>query len=97
MENKFIDGLFFNKPHENAPNFVKGNIKIQADRFIEYVKNNADAKGYVTIDLLESKEGKYYAKKNDWKPEQQNNTPNINEPKPEPVDTSDIDTDRIPF
>ncbi len=99
MENKFIDGLFFNKPHENAPAFVKGNIKIQADKFIEYLKNNTDYKGYISIDLLESKEGKYYALKNEWKPQEQPQETN-NQVKAEDlgeVMEDEINVENIPF
>ena len=28
MTKKFIDGLFFNLPHEKAPQFIKGSIAI---------------------------------------------------------------------
>ena len=70
MENKFIDGFFINKPRENAPDFVKGGLSININKFIPYLHSKANAKGYVNIDLLTSKDGGLYAKLNDWKPEE---------------------------
>jgi hypothetical protein len=64
----FIDGLFVKQPRENAPDFVKGSLSIAVEKFIPYLQSKANAKGYVNIDLLESKEGMLYAKLNDWKP-----------------------------
>lgn len=70
MENKkeYIEGLFVNQPRENAPEFVKGSLSFKVDKFIPYLQSKANAKGYVNVDLLLSKEGLLYAKLNDWKP-----------------------------
>lgn len=68
MKDEFISGFYFDKPGENAPEFVKGKIGIKVEEFIKYLGEKKNDKGYVNIDLLESKEGKYYAKLNDWKP-----------------------------
>ena len=68
MENKFIKGLFVNKPSEKAPDFVKAKVSISADSFIPYLKDNVNGKGYINFDILESKDGKYYAKLDDFKP-----------------------------
>ncbi len=32
----FVDGLFFNLPRENSPEFVKGNLNIDMKKFIEW-------------------------------------------------------------
>ena len=71
MENKdnvFIDGMIFKRPRENAPDFVKGSISIKCSEFYDYMKANIKD-GWLNIDLLESKAGKYYAKLNDYNPE----------------------------
>ena len=96
MSNEFVDGLFVNNPRENAPDFVKGSLSIQVDKFIPYLKSKANAKGYVNIDLLESKEGNLYPKLNEWKP----NTSNLE--KPEPIERAmredeEIKIENIPF
>lgn len=69
MEKEFVNGLFVNR-REKAPDFIKASLSFQVDKFLEYLKSKANAKGYVNIDILESREGVLYAKLNDWKPEQ---------------------------
>lgn len=65
---KFIDGLFIGDT-SNAPSFVKGKLSINVAKFVAYVQENQNEKGYVNIDILESRDsGKQYAKLNDWKP-----------------------------
>ena len=96
MSKEFVDGLFVNNPRENAPDFVKGSLSIQADKFIPYLKSKANAKGYVNIDLLESKDGNLYPKLNEWKP----NAGNLE--KPEPIERAmredeEIKIENIPF
>jgi hypothetical protein len=66
-EKKFITGLFTSR-RENAPDFVLANLSFKTEQFIEWLKENTNAKGYVNVDLLSSKDGKPYAKLNEWKP-----------------------------
>ncbi len=68
MENKFIDGLFVHQPNEKAPDWVVGNLSFNATKFTKYLADNRDEKGWVNVDLLRSKAGELYAKKNEWKP-----------------------------
>jgi len=72
MTKKFIDGLFFNLPHEKAPQFIKGSIAISKAKFLEWLqKEDTNENGYIKIDLKISKAGKPYAEVNNWKPENQ--------------------------
>lgn len=66
-DNKFIPGLFFKDPHENAPDFVmaKGSIKV-ADLRAWLAKQSGE---WVNFDLKWSREGKPYAQIDDWKPD----------------------------
>lgn len=68
MEKKFIDGLFFDR-NEKAPDFVKGRLSIQVEKFIKYLTENVNEKGYVNIDLKQGQNGKYYAELNIFKPQ----------------------------
>jgi len=68
MENKFVNGLFINNPSENAKDFVIAKVSVSADTFIPFLKDNTDGKGYMKFDILKSKEGKLYAKLDNWKP-----------------------------
>ena len=83
METKFVDGLFVNR-REQAPDFVIANLSFN-EKFIDYLKDNMNAKGYCNVDVLKSKEGKLYAKLNDFKPKE---TQESNE---------EITPSRIPF
>jgi hypothetical protein len=66
MEKKFVSGVFVSRK-ETAPEFVKANLSF-TEKFIDYLKENFNAKGYVNLDLKESKEGKLYLDLNDWQP-----------------------------
>ena len=87
----FIDGLFVKQPRENAPEFVKGSLAISVEKFIPYLQSKANAKGYVNIDLLESKEGMLYAKLNDWK------SSGVVKPEHEMVENEEINITDLPF
>ena len=68
QDTTFADGLFFNFPPEKAPSFIIGKLSINVDEFKVFLDANVDAKGYVNIDLKESKGGKGYAVLDTWKP-----------------------------
>lgn len=80
MENKFVEGMWFKKPNEKAPDFVKGNISVHADKFIEWMKGKANEKGYINIVLKKSKEkGILYLQHDDWKPKSQTGEVSVEE------------------
>ena len=66
-DNKFITGLFFKDPHENAPDFVmaKGSIKVRD--LIDWLQQQDGE--WVNFDLKRSRECKPYAQIDDWKPD----------------------------
>lgn len=69
MEKIFAEGLYFDR-RDGAPDFVKGRLSIQLDRFTEWAKKHVTEKGYVNIDIKESRDaGKFYAELNTWKKE----------------------------
>lgn len=64
-------GLYFDRPREGAPEFVKGRMSIKVDEAIVMLKEKKNDKGYVNLDLLMSKDKtKFYFTVNDWKPEE---------------------------
>jgi len=68
-EVKFPRGIFINPKRENSPDFVIGSLSIKVSDFQEWLKGQAvSEKGYITIDILKSREGKSYLKLNEWKP-----------------------------
>ena len=73
-EKIWVDGLWFNMPHEKAPDFVKGSVSIHVERFATWLneKNTlADENGKIRISLKLSREGKGYAEVDTYKPKKQ--------------------------
>jgi len=60
QESTLPEGFFLKLPHDNAPGWVKGQIGIKVDTAIEYLNRVKNDKGYVNLDLKESKAGKLY-------------------------------------
>ena len=71
MENevKFVDGLFVSR-RETAPDFVNSSLSFNVVKFTDWMNDNANANGYVNVDVLTSKSGKLYAKLNDFTPKE---------------------------
>lgn len=70
MDPIFPDGVMVREPHSTAPSFVKGSIIINPEKFIEWAKNNSthlSEKGWLSLDIKESKKGGWYAQLNTWK------------------------------
>ena len=57
-EKIFIDGMRFDLPSEEAPDFVKGKISIKVLDFIEFAEKNKTTGGWINIDLKVGKSGK---------------------------------------
>jgi len=62
------EGFFLKPPHDNAPGWIKGQIGIKVETAIEYLKKVQNDKGYVNLDLKESKNGKLYLDLNNFIP-----------------------------
>lgn len=94
-DNNFPKGLFYNKPSDKAPDFVQGDINIKRDSFIEWLRQQDES---VKIDLLISREGKGYARVNDWKPDrEQGNSPEKPNRSVNLDDSFDDMSDDLPF
>lgn len=83
---KFPNGIFFNKRHENAPDFIRGSIGFNVRDAVQWLQQNVDHDGRVKLDIKVSKSGKTYLAKNDFVPKRQDAAPQ----------NDDID-DEIPF
>lgn len=80
-QSKFPDGIFFNKPREGAPEFVRGSISIKVDQALPFLEKNKNAQGYVNLDMLLSKSNSIYLQLNEWKnPESLNVQPQAPQP-----------------
>ncbi len=61
----FPKGFKVFKPSDKAPDFVKVNIVIDHE-FLQWFNENQH-EGEVRVDIKESKNGKYYPQRNDFK------------------------------
>lgn len=107
MSQIFIDGIRVDEPSEKAPDFVKGKISINLEKFIESARQHVSPKGWITLDIKVSQKGGWYTSLNEWKPlekpefmkEKENDglnsdgtaMPNFDKP------DDDINADDIPF
>jgi hypothetical protein len=88
-ESILVDGMFFKKPIETAPDFVKGHVSMKAKELIAFIEKYQKADGWVNIDLLKSKDGtKLYFKLNTWEPEKKEGT--ATEPVVPPLTDADV-------
>jgi hypothetical protein len=96
---EFPKGIFFKERNENAPDFVHGTINFKVDEAIDWLRSNADSGGWVNVQLLTSKAGKKYLKKDNWKPDASRQSassgPSPGDDRPPPRD-ADFD-EAIPF
>ena len=70
-EVEFVDGLYFNEPNENAPDFVKGKLSINKGKLAAWLDGaTPNEKGYINLDIKISQGGKPYIAVDNWKPKQ---------------------------
>ncbi len=84
-EIEFVDGLIIKPPHEKAPDFVKCSISIKRKDLGNWLRGKSE--DWINLDVKVSREGKWYACVNDWKPEK----------KDEPAQQKDDFNDPLPF
>ena len=63
----FPEGIFYQKPRQGAPEFVRGSLSIKVADAIPFLEKNKNAQGYVNIDMLLSKDKALYLALNEWK------------------------------
>lgn len=66
---KFADGLIVKPPHERAPEYVKAKISIHRERLIAWLQQQEGE--WVNLEVKASRDGKWYAAVDDWKPSQE--------------------------
>ena len=69
-DKKFAQGLFVK---ESTVDFVKFKLSIKKDEFTKWYKTKLDEKDneWINLDIKVSKEGKWYAEENTWKPKKE--------------------------
>jgi transglutaminase-like putative cysteine protease len=66
-EKNFANGLRFTTPSEKAPEWVKGQISVKLEDFIAWAQANVDERGWLNIDVKESKNGSLYCELNTYR------------------------------
>lgn len=66
-EKKFVDGLFVKEKELKYGPITELSFKVED--FKQFLDENKNAKGYVNVSIMKSRDGKPYAKLNDWKPD----------------------------
>ena len=64
---EFVDGLFFNQKHENAPDFVIGGLGVDRKALGNWLRQKTEDK--INLDIKISKGGKPYISVSTWKPD----------------------------
>ncbi len=94
-EINFVDGVYFNEPHKNAPDWVIGKLVVNGEKFVPWLRANfkeADDKGYITLKINMSKAGNPYVALDDFKPD-----PNYKKQQQSAPPNTDGFDDDIPF
>ena len=95
-ENNYPAGFFFNLPHANAPEFVRGGCAIRPDIFIKWLQEQqTNEKGFVRLQFKVGREGKGYASLDTYGL-QGSASPRASQQATENVGET-IDVDSIPF
>lgn len=74
----FPDGLSYYLPHHQAPSFIKGEILVQPQKLVAFLKENKQhttPKGYFKFVLKESKGGNLYLSLDTYKQVPADKTP----------------------
>ena len=80
-DKQFTEGIYFNKPSDKAPDFIKLNLKFERDKLIKWLQSQEPE---FNVQVKEGKSGKWYGEIDTWKPTKQAEAA----PAPE-ADTSD--------
>jgi hypothetical protein len=98
----FADGLFFKKPSEKAPSFIIGNLSVNVEKFTKFIQEQQTERGWVNLDIKESRNGTIYVELNTYKREEKSDFQNkLEEPAKEEIpviqENDEVDIKNIPF
>lgn len=55
--NELAKGFYWDKPRGGSPEFIVGRISVKTEQAIETLKSFTNDNGYVTLELLQKKDG----------------------------------------
>ena len=64
----FVEGMRIFGAKESQPEFIKGELIIDCQEFENYMRANCDNTGEIRITIKESRAGKLWLDRNDWRP-----------------------------
>jgi len=65
-DKQFVTGMRVFKPKDTAPEFVKGQLVLNANEIIPWIEANASGDGSIRIDIKEGRSGNWYCEKNTY-------------------------------
>ena len=66
----FAEGIYYDRPKPNAPNYILGNISMEKKRALEWLQaQEANERGYIRLTVKESRNGKLYIVLDNWEPQ----------------------------
>ena len=97
----FVDGMSVRKPKEGVPEWIILQISFEVSKFAKFVKEH-EKRGWVSVELRKSKEGKLYLALNDWEPKKTGNRDDQEierdmEKEPEGFERDRIKPENLPF
>lgn len=103
QETEFVNGLIVKAPHERAPEYVKAKLSIRREELIAWLQTKPD--DWINVEVKESRNGKWYAAVDGWKPESGGSSGSArggapNRQRPAPMTGNAVDDefgDSIPF
>ncbi len=66
-EKQFIAGMRYTTPSEKTPKWIKGHISVKVEEFIGFAQSHQDERGWLNIDVKESKGGNLYLELNEYR------------------------------
>ena len=66
-DKEFPNGLMVKQPSEKAPEFIKCHLSIKRKDMGNWLRGKTD--DWINLDVKVSRDGKWYAEVNNWKPE----------------------------
>lgn len=93
-EKSFVKGLFAYEPRDTAPDFIKCDLSLNPKSLAAWLAGQKEE--WVKVQVKVSKNGKWYAEVNNWKPEKAAGTAKGDDNFKLKVDPA-FSTDDIPF
>ena len=67
----YLEGFWVEKPHPKSSDFVIAKVSLNVEKLAKAINERGDK--FINLQIKESKEGKFYAEIDEWKPESKEN------------------------